>query len=233
MAPLPSPRRAPRALAPSRGRRHDDAVALKHATATTFVFSRLAVGWRTGLILHPRFGRRMMPGGHVEAGESPPEAALREVAEETGLRARLAPPPAAPLPPGPDLRRVAHPWWIMEHPVPADNHLAEPHVHVDHLYVALGAGPAPGARPAHPFGWYAAADLPGLPMFDDARALALALLNALESAGDPTAGDGEAGPPRGPAVPRTGRRAPGAPAPAAGGETPAGLAAALLSALRA
>ena len=46
---------------------------------------------------------------------------------------------------------------------------------------AAGAGP-PGA--AHPFGWYAAGDLPGLDMFDDARLLARLLLTGLAGGAD-------------------------------------------------
>ena len=37
---------------------------------------------------------------------------------------------------------------------------------------------------AHQFGWYAAADLAGLHMFDDARVLALALLAGLVGGAD-------------------------------------------------
>jgi 8-oxo-dGTP pyrophosphatase MutT (NUDIX family) len=36
---------------------------------------------------HKRLGLWLQPGGHVDAGEHPEDAALREVAEETGLRA--------------------------------------------------------------------------------------------------------------------------------------------------
>jgi 8-oxo-dGTP pyrophosphatase MutT (NUDIX family) len=165
-------------------------VTLKHATSSVFVFRRAAGGWRLGLIRHPRFHRMMIPGGHVEQDESQAEAAIREVAEETGLAVRLMRPPAAPLPSGYRPPRVAPPWWIAEYQVPPDSHLGVPHIHVDHLYVALACGgeDAPGAGPAHPFGWYTAADLPGLEMFDDARRLALALLAGLADAGDP-AGD--------------------------------------------
>ena len=60
-------------------------MAVKHPTSSVFVFRRFTDGWRTGLIRHPRLHKMMIPGGHVEPGESAAEAALREVAEETGL----------------------------------------------------------------------------------------------------------------------------------------------------
>src|SRR5215467_11565685 len=124
----------------------------------------------------------MIPGGHVEPEETSAEAALREVAEETGLAVTLVGPPAAPVPVGYRGRRVALPWWIAEYQVKPDNH----------LYVALADGtppPAPGAGlpdAAHQFGWYAAGDLPGLDMFDDARLLARLLLTGLASGADGT-----------------------------------------------
>jgi 8-oxo-dGTP pyrophosphatase MutT (NUDIX family) len=164
-------------------------VILKHPTSSVFVFRRLPGGWRIGLIEHPRFRRMMIPGGHVEPEESPAEAAVREVAEETGLAVTLVSPPAAPVPPGYRARRVAPPWWIAEYQVPADNHLDEAHVHVDYLYVGLAGGTAPGRKPgaaAHPFGWYAAGDLAGLHMFDDARVLARSLLAGLANGADAT-----------------------------------------------
>lgn len=165
---------------------NEQATPAKHATASVFVLGRLPAGWRLGLIQHPRLARPMIPGGHVEATETPAEAAVREVAEETGLAVRLVPPPAAPLPAGYRPRRVPPPWWIAEYPVPADGQLAEVHVHVDHLYVAVAGAPEPAGEPGHPFGWYAAADLPGLEMFEDARLLATAVLTAVD--GEPGAG---------------------------------------------
>ena len=41
------------------------------------------------LIKHKKNGRWTQPGGHMEGNETPEEAALREVYEETGLRVRL------------------------------------------------------------------------------------------------------------------------------------------------
>jgi ADP-ribose pyrophosphatase YjhB (NUDIX family) len=44
---------------------------------------------RVLLLLHPKLGRWLPPGGHVEPNELPDDAAVREVLEETGVRARL------------------------------------------------------------------------------------------------------------------------------------------------
>lgn len=164
-------------------------VALKHLTSSVFVFRRHPDGWRIGLIRHPRFHRMMIPGGHVEPEESAAEAALREVAEETGLAVTLVGPPAVPVPAGYRGRRVAPPWWIAEYQVAGDNHVREAHVHIDHLYVALaddtaGGNGAAGGQAEHPFGWYATADLAGLDMFDDARLLARSLLAGLAGEAD-------------------------------------------------
>ncbi|MCC6176821.1 MAG: NUDIX domain-containing protein [Chloroflexi bacterium] len=41
------------------------------------------------LLFHPKLGMWLPPGGHVEYGELPDDAAVREVLEETGVGARL------------------------------------------------------------------------------------------------------------------------------------------------
>jgi 8-oxo-dGTP pyrophosphatase MutT (NUDIX family) len=67
----------------------------EHADLTHVTASAIVVG-RRGTILHrhKRLGRWMQPGGHIDPGESPPEAALREATEELGLD--LAHPPGGP-----------------------------------------------------------------------------------------------------------------------------------------
>lgn len=145
---------------------------IKHAMSSVFVFCEIEGQWRLGLIEHPRLGRNMIVGGHVEADETQAEAALRETVEESGLRVRLLACPSPLLPAGYPHAQVAAPWWITELMVPADNHLAEPHVHVDHQYVALAESPVPVSEPVHPFAWFGAGELEGLSMFDDTRLLA-------------------------------------------------------------
>jgi 8-oxo-dGTP pyrophosphatase MutT (NUDIX family) len=67
---------------------------------------------------HRRLGIWLQPGGHVEAGEAPEAAALRETVEETGTA--VTHPPDGPL--------VVH---VDEHPGP------DGHVHLDLRYLLL------------------------------------------------------------------------------------------------
>lgn len=155
---------------------------VKHATAGAFVFHCSPDGlWRLGLIEHPRLGRSMIPGGHVEEYETPAEGAVREVIEETGLgEIRLLDAPAPALPGGFPHKRVAQPWWITELAVPPDNHLAEAHVHVDHQYVAVAASAEAAGDAAHPFGWYSAEELAELELWEDTKLLAKVLFSCVD-----------------------------------------------------
>ncbi len=92
--------------------------------------SAVIVGSRgTILHLHKRLSRWMQTGGHLEPGEMPYDAALRESEEETGLR--LAHPPDGP--------RLLH---VDVHPA------ADGHTHLDLRYLLLG----PDLEPSPPSG---------------------------------------------------------------------------------
>jgi len=148
----------------------------KHSTASVYILAKHLAnggGARLALVRHPRFGKWMVPGGHVEAHENPAQTAIREVHEETGLAIRLLPPATPPLPGNVTDRAVPLPHWIVEEHVPADRD-PRPHIHVDHLYVALAI--EAGQPDEHlDLGWYGPDAVAGLDMFADSRALALAL----------------------------------------------------------
>jgi 8-oxo-dGTP pyrophosphatase MutT (NUDIX family) len=116
----------------------------EHADPTHVTASAIVVGTRgTVLHRHKRLGRWMQPGGHIDPGESPSEAARREAIEELGL--------------------------AVEHPggVPRLIHLdvheaALGHTHLDLRYLLWGSAddphPPPGESPeARWFDWDEAA----------------------------------------------------------------------------
>lgn len=108
----------------------------------------------TILHLHKRLGRWMQTGGHLEPGEMPYDAALRESEEETGLE--LEHPDGGP--------RLLH---LDVHPAVAG------HTHLDLRYLLIGSdadpSPPPGESPlARWFSWSDARD-----RSDDALAGAL------------------------------------------------------------
>ncbi len=139
----------------------------EHAGPTHVTASAIVVGRRgTVLHVHRRLGRWLQPGGHVDAGEAPPEAALREACEETGLALRH---PAG----GPTLLHVdVHP-------------AANDHLHLDLRY-ALVAGdedPAPPPGESQEVRWFTWEE--ALDLADDG------LATALRSAQAWTASEGE------------------------------------------
>ena len=161
------------------------AAMIKHDTASVYVFRHdPETGWLLGLIKHPLFGVWMQPGGHVEADETPYEAALREAREETGLDGLRfldlhRPPQPAPTDTS---TPMPLPVWIVEHPVPkGDNHVREAHVHIDFKYLALADEATPAAAPDHPFEWFTRDQVGLLETLADVHALSGPLFDHVES----------------------------------------------------
>ena len=106
-----------------------------------------ATGGATLLHWHRKVGLWLPPGGHIEPGEDPIEAALREVMEETGMAVEIAP-TAAPFGYG-DPPQLPAPVTIMVEPIRAFGGDVA-HQHIDLIYFTRpldGAGdPPPGWR---------------------------------------------------------------------------------------
>lgn len=103
-----------------------------HVTASGLVLS--VDGTRLGLVWHAGFGRWIQPGGHLETGEEPADAAVREVQEELGAT---------------DLQPLG-PVDVTRYAVPASPKRGEPaHEHFDLRYGFRVDGPVlarPGVR---------------------------------------------------------------------------------------
>jgi 8-oxo-dGTP pyrophosphatase MutT (NUDIX family) len=100
----------------------------EHADATHVTASGIVLDGHGHLLLHrhKRLGRWLQPGGHLDPGELPWEAARRETAEETGLVATH--PSSGPL--------LVH---VDVHEGPRG------HVHLDLRYLLRADGDAPPA----------------------------------------------------------------------------------------
>ena len=98
----------------------------RHFTATGYVTHR----GRALLHWHPKVKAMLPPGGHIEPGEDPVTAVLREIWEETGLSAEVMPremPVEFGYP-----RQIPPPETIMVEDI--DDPVAGPHEHVDLIY---------------------------------------------------------------------------------------------------
>ena len=113
----------------------------------------------TVLHWHKRLGGWMQPGGHIDQGETPWDAALRETVEETGLPVRH--PASGPL--------LLH----------LDAHPAGAHVHLDLRYLLLSddVAPAPPPGESQLVRWYSLDEALGLA--DESLAGALRRLAAV------------------------------------------------------
>lgn len=108
----------------------------RHFTATAFVVDSTD---RVLLLWHKRLERWMPPGGHIDADETPEQAARRECKEETGLDVEIIGEAQ------PDLfEDAAHEGSMLKKPfamllenIPASSERNEPaHEHMDFLFLA-------------------------------------------------------------------------------------------------
>ncbi|MET3133648.1 8-oxo-dGTP pyrophosphatase MutT (NUDIX family) [Oxalobacteraceae bacterium GrIS 1.11] len=102
----------------------------KHFTASGFVLTR---NRKILLIEHRKLGVWLYPGGHLEANATPDAAVIREIYEETGIRAEiLGAPDASLMDRAADVTALHTPYQILCERI---NDKCEPHYHLDLSYL--------------------------------------------------------------------------------------------------
>lgn len=127
-------------------------------TVATFVVH----AGRVLLLFHRRLGKWLPPGGHIEPGELPDEAAVREVWEEAGIAVELVGERALAIE---SPRQLVRPQGIQLEPI------APGHEHIDLVYFArpLGETQLSPNQESVQIGWFAPGELADLPLTDEIR----------------------------------------------------------------
>jgi 8-oxo-dGTP pyrophosphatase MutT (NUDIX family) len=146
-------------------------------------------GERVLLHKHRRLARWLPPGGHIDPGELPDEAAVRETLEETGVAVELLNAPGAPLakPPVADGEplppRLVQPLGIQLEDI------GPGHQHIDLIYVArpvarhkdLGEATLLAEEGASGLGWYGPKEWDQMGVSAEVRGWAEAALDVTRS----------------------------------------------------
>jgi 8-oxo-dGTP pyrophosphatase MutT (NUDIX family) len=123
----------------------------------------------------PLAGRWLPPGGHVDPGETPEQAAVREVREETGQDVVLLDlSPEFPRHVTPRVMRIAAPLLVQVEDL-------GDHQHLDFVYVAVAPAPTPlVSEPDQPAAWYSEAECAVQDILEDCRGHARYLFSQRE-----------------------------------------------------
>ncbi len=105
---------------------------------------------------HRKLARWLPPGGHIEPGELPDDAAVREVAEETNQTVRLLGYPGLALTDPGLPRQLTQPIGVQLEDI------GPRHQHVDLIYLAELTTPGQAVPLPEQAGWYGPDDWPAL-----------------------------------------------------------------------
>ena len=125
----------------------------RHFTATAYVFHKNKVL----LHRHAKLGKWLPPGGHLEANETPPEGAKREVKEETGLDIRFIEQENIAI----NARNAVsfeRPFFCLLEHIPATSKESA-HQHMDMIYLSVPANEEQLSAIPNEFQWFAWEDL--------------------------------------------------------------------------
>lgn len=131
------------------------------------------------LVHHKKLGVWLPPGGHIDEGELPHEAAVREVKEETGIDVELIHGDGAVRKEIVSVPQIPLPFCILHENIPASKKDVE-HMHVDFIYLAKPTGEqilTENPEEVHALGWYSGEEIKNeLETFENVRELVESVL---------------------------------------------------------
>lgn len=105
----------------------------KHFVATGFVLNRDHT--KLLMVHHRKLNKWAAPGGHVEPDETPAEAALREIREETGVEAEIIDRPNMILAPKVATEaQLETPFAMLSEYIPEHGEV-KAHIHLDFIFI--------------------------------------------------------------------------------------------------
>ncbi len=135
---------------------------IRHFCASAFIIDPYTK--KILLVKHKKNGKWTQPGGHIEGNETPEEAAIREVYEETGLRVRLL---GERFPREDDFIR---PLGIQKNRRTVSD--GETHMHVDIIYAAIPNDDSKlvlNTQESDDIGWFSREELEYIDCFPDIK----------------------------------------------------------------
>jgi 8-oxo-dGTP pyrophosphatase MutT (NUDIX family) len=141
---------------------------IRHFTATVYIFHE----GKVLLHRHPKLGKWLPPGGHLEENETPPEAAKREVFEETGLEIIFLEQENVKVK-AYNATSFPRPYLCLLEQIPAHKD-QPPHQHMDFIYLAR---PLSLKDDLNGFQWMGWEEVQQLDIFPDTREVLSKLLN--------------------------------------------------------
>jgi 8-oxo-dGTP diphosphatase len=135
----------------------------RHFTVNGLIF----YNGKTLLLKHRKVEKWLCPGGHIEPNETPDEALLREVKEETGLDVHFMGDIDKTF--GDDQVRILHSPFVVQDElinIPGDEHY-----HIDLIYLCTSGTDKLATEEASDIGWFTYEETEKLEMFPNFRTL--------------------------------------------------------------
>jgi len=129
----------------------------RHFVATVYAVNDAAVA----LHEHDKLEMWLPAGGHLDRGELPHEAALRETREELGMTVDLVAPREAIT--SETVRSIPQPQHFLVEDINVDENGEVGHQHIDFIFYGVAPDrdirPGPGEQPAEDWTWFTAEEL--------------------------------------------------------------------------